>query len=216
MIPSIEYLRGRTAYRIVPGSAIASRRPGGVGGALHARRPWSGSERSRPTPARGRRSRCCASCAPSVSGSTRRSCRWRPISSAMLQRLRRRAAHRRPGAVPRPRGGRRAQKIDLGEEWTAMTGLPFVWAFWAGRPGAVDAEAVVALQPPGTPAWRPRTRSRPPTADPTRAARGQAYLRDNIRYVLGRARGRRVCGRSTSSRSGTASWTCRRPASCEF
>ena len=25
-------------------------------------------------------------------------------------------------------------KIDLGAEWTRMTGLPFVWAFWAGRP----------------------------------------------------------------------------------
>src|SRR5207245_2869934 len=37
-------------------------------------------------------------------------------------------------------------KIDLGAEWTAMTGLPFVWAFWAGRTGAVDAEGVRALQ----------------------------------------------------------------------
>src|SRR4029450_7515510 len=27
-------------------------------------------------------------------------------------------------------------KIDLGEEWAGMTGLPFVYAFWAGRPGA--------------------------------------------------------------------------------
>ena len=25
-------------------------------------------------------------------------------------------------------------KIDLGAEWTRLTGLPFVWAFWAGRP----------------------------------------------------------------------------------
>ena len=28
-----------------------------------------------------------------------------------------------------------AEKVDLGEHWTAMSGLPFVWAFWAGRPG---------------------------------------------------------------------------------
>ena len=27
-----------------------------------------------------------------------------------------------------------------------MTGLPFVWAFWAGRPGAVDASACTGLQ----------------------------------------------------------------------
>ena len=32
------------------------------------------------------------------------------------------------------------EKIDLGEEWTAMTGLPFVWAFWAGRAGALTPD----------------------------------------------------------------------------
>ena len=37
-------------------------------------------------------------------------------------------------------------KIDLGAEWTRLTGLPFVWAFWAGRPGAIDAAGVAALQ----------------------------------------------------------------------
>lgn len=37
-------------------------------------------------------------------------------------------------------------KIDLGEEWTAMTGLPFVWAFWAGRPKVVGPEHVQALR----------------------------------------------------------------------
>lgn len=34
------------------------------------------------------------------------------------------------------------EKIDLGEAWTAMTGLPFVWAFWAGRPDALTPAAV--------------------------------------------------------------------------
>ncbi len=41
---------------------------------------------------------------------------------------------------------RGATKIDLGAEWTAMTGLPFVWAFWAGRPDAADAGMVARLQ----------------------------------------------------------------------
>ncbi len=36
-------------------------------------------------------------------------------------------------------------KIDLGDEWTAMTGLPFVWAFWAGRPGVLSETALRAL-----------------------------------------------------------------------
>lgn len=39
-----------------------------------------------------------------------------------------------------------AEKIDLGESWTSMTGLPFVWAFWAGRPEAADARIVARLQ----------------------------------------------------------------------
>src|SRR5262249_49127558 len=38
------------------------------------------------------------------------------------------------------------QKVDLGDEWTALTGLPFVWAFWAGHPDALDANDVAALQ----------------------------------------------------------------------
>jgi chorismate dehydratase len=37
-------------------------------------------------------------------------------------------------------------KIDLGEEWTEMTGLPFVWAFWVGRAEAVRTEHVQALR----------------------------------------------------------------------
>jgi len=38
------------------------------------------------------------------------------------------------------------QKIDLGEAWTDLTGLPFVWAFWAGRPDAADQPIVDLLQ----------------------------------------------------------------------
>jgi len=38
------------------------------------------------------------------------------------------------------------QKIDLGEAWTDLTGLPFVWAFWAGRPDAADQAIVNLLQ----------------------------------------------------------------------
>ncbi len=30
------------------------------------------------------------------------------------------------------------QDLDLGTEWTRMTGLPFVYAFWACRPGVVE------------------------------------------------------------------------------
>ena len=34
------------------------------------------------------------------------------------------------------------RKIDLGEEWTAMTGLPFIYAAWTGRSGAVTSADV--------------------------------------------------------------------------
>jgi chorismate dehydratase len=39
-----------------------------------------------------------------------------------------------------------AEKIDLGAAWTQTTGLPFVWAFWSGRPDAVNAGTVQLLQ----------------------------------------------------------------------
>ncbi len=42
--------------------------------------------------------------------------------------------------------GSEVEKIDLGQAWSEMTGLPFVWAFWAGRADAVSAAAVRRLQ----------------------------------------------------------------------
>ena len=38
-----------------------------------------------------------------------------------------------------------SETIDLGEVWTETTGLPFVYAFWAGRPGALGSEEVRTL-----------------------------------------------------------------------
>ncbi len=35
--------------------------------------------------------------------------------------------------------------LDLAEEWHDMTGLPFVFAVWAGRPGAIDLEDTQAI-----------------------------------------------------------------------
>ena len=37
-------------------------------------------------------------------------------------------------------------KIDLGELWTESTGLPFVYAVWAGWPDALNPEDVCLLQ----------------------------------------------------------------------
>jgi len=77
--------------------------------------------------------------------------------------------------------------IDLGDAWLRLTGLPFVYAFWAGRPDALTAAHVRELQ---------ETRDRGlADADivarqyledaPDRHALGARYLRENIKYYLG-------------------------------
>ena len=58
-----------------------------------------------------------------------------------------------------------------------MTGLPFVYAFWAGPAGALDAGDVAALQRRATPASPSPTRSRRDYfADDARAAGGRHAL----------------------------------------
>lgn len=79
------------------------------------------------------------------------------------------------------------EKIDLGEEWVGMTGLPFVYAFWAGRPGILDREDIAALQQArdrGLKATEAIGRQMYPD-DPTKASRADRYLRDNVKYALG-------------------------------
>jgi chorismate dehydratase len=77
--------------------------------------------------------------------------------------------------------------IDLGEEWTRRTGLPFVYAFWAGPVGAVGPSAVARLQE----ALRQGLGALPRIAasynghGADRGALNEAYLRANIHYGLG-------------------------------
>ena len=79
------------------------------------------------------------------------------------------------------------QKIDLGDLWSRSTGLPFVYAFWAGWPDAVTPEEVEALQrarDEGVAHAADVARAYFPD-DPAREAVAKQYLRDNIRYFLG-------------------------------
>jgi chorismate dehydratase len=79
------------------------------------------------------------------------------------------------------------EKVDLGEEWIGMTGLPFVYAFWAGRPGVVGPSDVAALQQArdrGLAATRAIGRQIYPDS-PEKAARADLYLRENVKYALG-------------------------------
>lgn len=77
-------------------------------------------------------------------------------------------------------------KIDLGEQWLAFTGLPFVWALWVGRVGAVDDSVCAALgraRDLGVAAI-PRIASDYSRGDTDTARRVETYLRTNIRYGL--------------------------------
>ena len=79
------------------------------------------------------------------------------------------------------------QKIDLGEVWKLMTGLPFVYAFWAGPPGALTGDDVAALQSARDAGMaQPERIAQEYFADsPEHHAIGAQYLRDNIKYHLG-------------------------------
>jgi chorismate dehydratase len=78
------------------------------------------------------------------------------------------------------------QKTDLGAEWTSMTGLPFVWAFWSGRQDAAPAALVSILQV----AAREGMANADAVADTYLANRpewqpaGRRYLHDNLMFEL--------------------------------
>jgi len=76
-------------------------------------------------------------------------------------------------------------KTDLGEQWTALTGLPFVWAFWAGRPEVVPPNGVAELIAARDRGVRASDAIAAIYCGPDRAALGKAYLRENIYYTLG-------------------------------
>jgi chorismate dehydratase len=80
-----------------------------------------------------------------------------------------------------------AERMDLGEGWQMLTGLPFVFAFWAGRPGAITAAHVARLQA----ALRAGLADLPRIAvsynghGADRRELNESYLRSNIAYALG-------------------------------
>jgi chorismate dehydratase len=81
----------------------------------------------------------------------------------------------------------RAPRIDLGEEWQRLTGLPFVFAFWSGRPGTVNPAGVRRLQQAlaaGRGALDEVARAHA-RGDAVRAGVYESYLRSNIVYELG-------------------------------
>jgi chorismate dehydratase len=81
---------------------------------------------------------------------------------------------------------RNLEKIDLGTVWREMTGLPFVWAFWAGRPEAAGpgvCRALADARDRGVPAIDRIAEEFAPD-DPPRARQVARYLREAIAYDL--------------------------------
>jgi chorismate dehydratase len=79
-----------------------------------------------------------------------------------------------------------AEKIDMGQEWTEFTGLPFVWAFWAGRPDAADMDVVQRLQTARDAgiAASDAIADAYCLGDAPRQSVARRYLRENIKYHL--------------------------------
>jgi len=200
LVPSIEYLRD-DAYRIVPDLAITSCGPV-TSVALYSRRPIE-DVRSIVMDTSSRTSVALVRvlCArlfriqPTIEAQ-------RPDLDSMLDRgdaalvigdnallwdhrqvrVKSAVAHGDAGSDAAP-----IEKIDLGSAWTAMTGLPFVWAFWMGRAGALapaDITALKAARDAGV--AHSDTVARDYFRDaPQHQDVGVRYLRDNIKYYLG-------------------------------
>ncbi len=181
MIPSIEYCRG-PEYRLVPGMGISSNGPV-ASVALFTTKPV-GSVATVATDTSSRTSNALLRilCAERFDIAPE----FRPMPPEPERMLREcdaalvigdPALYFEPARVG-------AARIDLGDEWTALTGLPFVWAFWAGRPGAVSPEAVAALTDARDAGVAASDEIAAAYCGPALAARGQAYLRENIGYAL--------------------------------
>jgi chorismate dehydratase len=182
MIPSIEYLRGKAPYLVVPGMAIVSDGPV-ASVALFSRAPIASA-----------RTIALDTSSRTSSGLVRVLCResfgvdpefrqMPPSIDAMLDRCDAALLIGDPALyLDTERAG--LLKTDLGEAWSRLTGLPFVWAFWAGRAGALSGKAIAALTTARDEGVEASDRIADAYCGPARAALGRSYLRDNIRYTL--------------------------------
>jgi chorismate dehydratase len=183
LIPAIEYHRG--TYRIVPGVAIGSDGPI-ASVALFSRVPPSRVQ----TLALDVSSRTSAALTQILCAK-----RWHiaphllpsdPDLGRMLDRADAALLIGDPALTVDP-AAHGATKIDLGSEWKALTGLPFVYAMWAGRDGIIGPAHVAELNAArdrGVAAIEPIA-ARFGGSDDARRDRARAYLRDNLKYGLG-------------------------------
>ncbi|MGE3843015.1 MAG: menaquinone biosynthetic enzyme MqnA/MqnD family protein [Vicinamibacterales bacterium] len=183
LIPSIEYLRGRS-YTIAPGISIASRGPV-ASVALYSRVPLDRVRRvaldtSSRTSAALLRVLCAErfGIAPDFTPAPPQLDRMLDGHDAAL--LIGDPAlftdHEQLGLL----------KTDLGEAWTEHTGLPFVWAFWAGDARALAenvCQALADVRDGGVNALDRIAREHGGD-DPMLTARIAGYLHRNIHWTL--------------------------------
>ena len=183
VIPSIEYARGPAPYAIVPGVSIASDGPVGSIFLFH-RVPV---DRIR-TVAMDASSRTSVALVRIVLeeryGLAFDSVDHPPDVAAMLEAADAALVIGDPAleSTDRPE-----PRMDLGEAWRELTGLPFVYAFWAGKEDGLtpgEVELLIESKTLGMAALdeiaasHARNRGRPP-------AFYASYLRDNLVYGLG-------------------------------
>jgi chorismate dehydratase len=182
MIPSIEYLRGRDPYRIVPSVAIVSDGPV-ASVALFSTRPIEQVQSiAVDTSSRTSYGLAKVLCYEAF-GIEPTFVPMAPRIDEMLHACDAALLIGDPALYLDP-ASRGVFKTDLGERWAVLTGLPFVWAFWAGRHGALtpgDVAALVHARDAGVAAADEIAAA---YCGPDHVALGRAYLRDNIKYTL--------------------------------
>lgn len=183
LIPAIEYLRGD--YRLVPGMAIGSDGPI-VSVAVFSRQPIGRVRRlALDTSSRTSAALCRVLCARQWDIAPE----FVPAAPGLAAMLRDADAALVIGdpalAIDAAREG--VEKIDLGEAWQRLTGLPFVYAAWAGRAGVLapaHLAALVAARDGGL-AARDALAAEAAGGDPVVATALAGYLRDNLSYTFG-------------------------------
>lgn len=184
LIPAIEYVRGREDYWIVPGVAIAS--DGEVASVAVFSKVPIGEVRSLAIDVSSRTSAAltrilCATrwgIAPAFAPAA-------PDLDTMLATADAALVIGDP-ALEIDAAARGLLKYDLGSEWRALTGLPFVYAMWSGREGAASAAhcaALLAARQQGE-ASLPQIAKAVAGGDAAVEARSLVYLRDNLNYGL--------------------------------
>lgn len=185
LIPAIEFLRGSEDYWIVPGAAIASE--GDVASvAIFTKKPIGQVESialdlSSRTSVALTRIMCVKrwGIAPAFTPAE-------PDLDAMLAGADAALVIGDP-AMAIDAAALGLTKIDLGGEWHALTGLPFVYAMWTGRRDAVSSVQCAAMRHAREQgeANLPRIAERVGGGDAVRAEQALRYLRDNLKYGLG-------------------------------